>query len=240
MCCTPPASCSTKTLVDAIEALGIDEVHVRTPLTCDTRYGLCAMCYGRDLGRGVLGQRRRSGGRDRRAVDRRTGHAADHAYLPHRRRGLARGGGQQVDIASRTAPCASPRPCVTWRTGRVNRHFPVPAKCDRRHGRERERHKVPYGATLHRPRMAWRSRAARGGHLGSAYPPDHYRVRRHGTLRERRRRRDRCQQTDEVTGLSNLGDRSETLELRQGSVRPQVKLFNEGRGSENRRHRPPR
>jgi DNA-directed RNA polymerase subunit beta' len=27
---------------------------VRTPLTCDTRYGLCAKCYGRDLGRGLL------------------------------------------------------------------------------------------------------------------------------------------------------------------------------------------
>ena len=40
--------------VDQIEALGIDEVKVRTPLTCDTRYGLCATCYGRDLGRGHL------------------------------------------------------------------------------------------------------------------------------------------------------------------------------------------
>ena len=38
----------------AIEALGIDEVKVRTPLTCETRYGLCAKCYGRDLGRGQL------------------------------------------------------------------------------------------------------------------------------------------------------------------------------------------
>ncbi len=27
---------------------------MRTPLTCDTRYGLCAKCYGRDLGRGSL------------------------------------------------------------------------------------------------------------------------------------------------------------------------------------------
>ncbi len=27
---------------------------VRTPLTCETRYGLCAKCYGRDLGRGGL------------------------------------------------------------------------------------------------------------------------------------------------------------------------------------------
>ena len=40
--------------VDEIEALGIDEVKVRTPLTCDTRHGLCATCYGRDLGRGHL------------------------------------------------------------------------------------------------------------------------------------------------------------------------------------------
>src|SRR5258708_1123824 len=40
--------------VEAIEALGIDEIKVRTPLTCDTRYGLCAKCYGRDLGRGHL------------------------------------------------------------------------------------------------------------------------------------------------------------------------------------------
>jgi len=40
--------------VEQIEALGIDEVKVRTPLTCETRYGLCARCYGRDLGRGSL------------------------------------------------------------------------------------------------------------------------------------------------------------------------------------------
>ncbi|MDO8334209.1 MAG: DNA-directed RNA polymerase subunit beta' [Nitrosomonas sp.] len=39
--------------VDLIESLGIDEVKVRTPLTCETRYGLCAKCYGRDLGRGT-------------------------------------------------------------------------------------------------------------------------------------------------------------------------------------------
>jgi DNA-directed RNA polymerase subunit beta' len=32
----------------------VDEVKVRTALTCETRYGLCAKCYGRDLGRGGL------------------------------------------------------------------------------------------------------------------------------------------------------------------------------------------
>ncbi|HNQ03378.1 MAG TPA: DNA-directed RNA polymerase subunit beta' [Thiobacillaceae bacterium] len=40
--------------VDLIDSLGVDEVKVRTPLTCDTRWGLCAKCYGRDLGRGHL------------------------------------------------------------------------------------------------------------------------------------------------------------------------------------------
>src|SRR5690625_3970848 len=41
-----------ESLVEVIDDLGIDEVKVRTPLTCETRYGLCASCYGRDLGRG--------------------------------------------------------------------------------------------------------------------------------------------------------------------------------------------
>src|SRR5277367_1059924 len=40
--------------LDRLEAVGVDEVKVRTPLTCTTRYGLCARCYGRDLGRGGL------------------------------------------------------------------------------------------------------------------------------------------------------------------------------------------
>ena len=41
-------------LCDKLDEVGIDMVKVRTPLTCDTRYGLCAKCYGRDLGRGTL------------------------------------------------------------------------------------------------------------------------------------------------------------------------------------------
>ncbi|MFQ5813837.1 MAG: DNA-directed RNA polymerase subunit beta', partial [Anaerolineae bacterium] len=37
--------------VEAIEAAGIEEVYVRSPMTCQLRYGICAKCYGRDLGR---------------------------------------------------------------------------------------------------------------------------------------------------------------------------------------------
>ena len=36
------------------EDLGVDEIKVRTPINCETRYGVCAKCYGRDLARGHL------------------------------------------------------------------------------------------------------------------------------------------------------------------------------------------
>ena len=32
----------------------IDEIKVRSAITCGTRYGICSNCYGRDLGRGHL------------------------------------------------------------------------------------------------------------------------------------------------------------------------------------------
>lgn len=35
-----------------IELLGIEEVKVRSPLTCRTRYGVCVKCYGRNLATG--------------------------------------------------------------------------------------------------------------------------------------------------------------------------------------------
>ncbi len=40
--------------VALLEERSIDQVLVRSPVTCETRYGICAKCYGRDLGRGHL------------------------------------------------------------------------------------------------------------------------------------------------------------------------------------------
>ena len=37
-----------------IATLGIRELRVRSPLMCESRYGICALCYGRDLARGTL------------------------------------------------------------------------------------------------------------------------------------------------------------------------------------------
>ncbi|MGH1485632.1 MAG: DNA-directed RNA polymerase subunit beta' [Cellvibrionaceae bacterium] len=39
-------------LIDAVEAMGVDEIIVRSTITCDSRHGVCSMCYGRDLARG--------------------------------------------------------------------------------------------------------------------------------------------------------------------------------------------
>src|SRR6201999_2734348 len=40
--------------VRVLEQESVDEVLVRSPITCATRYGVCATCYGRDLARGRL------------------------------------------------------------------------------------------------------------------------------------------------------------------------------------------
>ena len=40
--------------VGFIENNSIDEILVRSPISCETRHGICASCYGRDLARGHL------------------------------------------------------------------------------------------------------------------------------------------------------------------------------------------
>ena len=40
--------------VDLLDESGVDEVWVRSAITCETRQGICAKCYGRDLARGHL------------------------------------------------------------------------------------------------------------------------------------------------------------------------------------------
>lgn len=42
------------TKAEEIEALGLNKLRVRSPITCKTRFGLCQQCYGYDLGRNKL------------------------------------------------------------------------------------------------------------------------------------------------------------------------------------------
>jgi len=51
--------CGRNTLLDEkwveiFEQAGVDQVHVRSTITCQTKHGVCAHCYGRDLARGDL------------------------------------------------------------------------------------------------------------------------------------------------------------------------------------------
>ncbi|MNZ56690.1 DNA-directed RNA polymerase subunit beta' [compost metagenome] len=48
----PAGSLIDEKWVEFIERMSVDEVVVRSPITCETRYGICAKCYGRDLARG--------------------------------------------------------------------------------------------------------------------------------------------------------------------------------------------
>jgi DNA-directed RNA polymerase subunit beta' len=137
-------------LVDAIDAAGIDEVKVRTPLTCDTRYGLCAKCYGRDLGRGHLvnvGEAvgviaAQSIGEPGTQLTMRTFHIGGAASR-------AAAASQLEAKSSGTVRYSSTMRYVTNARQEliaISRSGEIIVVDDA--GRERERHKVPYGATL--------------------------------------------------------------------------------------------
>ena len=137
-------------MVEAIESLGIDEVRVRTPLTCDTRYGLCAKCYGRDLGRGGLmnvGEAvgviaAQSIGEPGTQLTMRTFHiggAASRTVVASQVEGKSNGL-IKYSPNMRTVTTARGELVVVARSGEV--------MVTDDHGRERERHKVPYGANL--------------------------------------------------------------------------------------------
>ena len=136
-------------LCDLIDELGIDMIKVRTPLTCETRYGLCAKCYGRDLGRGSLvnaGESvgviaAQSIGEPGTQLTMRTFHiggAASRAAVASSVEAKS-AGSVSFTSAMRYVLTQKGEFVVISRSGEI-------VITD--HGRERERHKVPYGATL--------------------------------------------------------------------------------------------
>ncbi len=136
--------------VDQIVELGIDEVKVRTVLTCETRYGLCAKCYGRDLGRGGLvnvGEAvgviaAQSIGEPGTQLTMRTFHiggAASRALVASNVE-VKSTGSLKFSSTMRIVINAKGEQVVISRSGE--------ALVLDDNGRERERHKIPYGATL--------------------------------------------------------------------------------------------
>ena len=137
-------------LIEELEAAGVDEVKVRTALTCETRYGLCAKCYGRDLGRGGLinlGEAvgviaAQSIGEPGTQLTMRTFHiggAASRAAIASSVEAKSNGV-IGFNATMRYVSNTKGELVVIARSGEII--------IQDEHGRERERHKVPYGATL--------------------------------------------------------------------------------------------
>src|SRR5437870_4133445 len=217
--------------VEAIEALGIDEVKVRTPLTCDTRYGLCATCYGRDLGRGHLvnvGEAvgviaAQSIGEPGTQLTMRTFHiggaasrTAAASQLESKSAGTVR-----FSMAMRYVTNSKGEMIVIARSAEVMIHDD--------NGRERERHKVPYGATM----LVKDGEPVKAGKVLATWDATSRPIITEYAGRVKFENVEEgvtvAKQVDEVTGLSTLVviDPKRRAGTAAKGVRPQVKLLND-------------
>ena len=146
----PAGTMLDEDLIDELELAGVDEVKVRTALNCETRFGLCAKCYGRDLGRGGLinlGEAvgviaAQSIGEPGTQLTMRTFHiggAASRAAIASSVEAKSNGV-IGFNATMRYVTNSKSDLVVISRSGEI--------VIQDEHGRERERHKVPYGATL--------------------------------------------------------------------------------------------
>ena len=145
-----PGTLLDEDLIEEFEIAGVDEVKVRTALTCETRFGICAHCYGRDLGRGGLingGEAvgviaAQSIGEPGTQLTMRTFHiggAASRAAIASSVEAKSNGR-IGFNATMRYVTNSKNELVVIARSGEIIIHD--------EHGRERERHKVPYGAVL--------------------------------------------------------------------------------------------
>lgn len=217
-------------LVDLIDNSGVDEVKVRTPITCQTRYGLCAKCYGRDLARGKLvnaGEAvgviaAQSIGEPGTQLTMRTFHiggaasrAAAASQVEAKSNGTVRFNSQMRYIANNKGELIV--------IGRSCEIMILDAA-----GRERELHKIPYGATL---KVQDGEELKAGTTLATWDPHTHPMITEHAGRVEFENVEEGVtvtDQVDDVTGLSTLvvidgKRRGSTSKL----LRPTVKLLDE-------------
>lgn len=136
-------------LVEKLEELSVDQVKVRSAITCETRYGVCATCYGRDLARGIrvnIGEAvgviaAQSIGEPGTQLTMRTFHiggAASRAVAVNNVEIKSKGTARLHNI--KTVQHAKGHLVAVSRSGELGVMDEF--------GRERERYKIPYGATI--------------------------------------------------------------------------------------------
>ncbi len=216
-------------LVDYIDKLGVDEVRVRTPLTCETRHGLCAHCYGRDLGRGYLvnvGEAvgviaAQSIGEPGTQLTMRTFHIGGAASRSAMASGVETKSNGVVRFASTMRYVTNPKK----ERVAISRSGELVIYGD--NDRERERHKVPYGATLQvqdgdvlkaGARLATWDPLTRPIVSEYAGAVRFENIEEGGTV---------AKQVDDVTGLSTLVVITPKTRGGKVAMRPQIKLIGE-------------
>ncbi len=215
--------------VELIDKLGIDEVKIRTPLTCETRRGLCAHCYGRDLGRGYLvntGEAvgviaAQSIGEPGTQLTMRTFHiggAASRASLAS---------AVETKSAGHVGFTGSMRYVTNAKGERIaiSRSGEIVVYDDQ--NRERERHKIPYGATV---LVGDGNQVKAGAQLATWDPLTRPIVSEYkGKVRFENIEEGVtvAKQVDEVTGLSTLVVITPKSRSGKSALRPQIKLLNE-------------
>ena len=216
-------------LVELIDQLGIDEVKIRTPLTCETRHGLCAHCYGRDLGRGVLVNRgeavgviaAQSIGEPGTQLTMRTFHIGGAASRAATTSTVETKTAGQVGFALGLRYVTNAKgECIA-----ISRSGEIIIYDDSR--RERERHKIPYGATI----AVSDGEAIKAGQRIASWDPltrpivSEYT----GTVRFENIEEGVtvASQVDEVTGLTTLVVITPKTRGGKTATRPQIKLLNE-------------
>jgi len=218
--------------VDLIESVGLDEVRVRTPLSCETRYGLCAKCYGRDLGRGSLvnaGEAvgviaAQSIGEPGTQLTMRTFHVGGAASRAAAASAVEAKSAGVIRFTQNMRYVAN----VKGEKIVISRSAEIVVTDEM--GRERERHKIPYGATL----SVDEGVTIKAGTQLATWDPhtrpiitEYAGIVRFENVEEGV---TVAKQIDEVTGLSTLVviDAKRRGASTSKGVRPQVKLLTEG------------
>jgi len=222
----PAGTLLNEDTIEELEAQGVDEIKVRTALTCETRFGLCATCYGRDLGRGGLinlGEAvgviaAQSIGEPGTQLTMRTFHiggAASRAAIASSVEAKSNGV-IGFNSTMRYVSNTKGELVVISRSGEI---------VISENGRERERHKVPYGAVL----TIKPDEAIKAGKILANWDPLTRPIITEYAGQVRFENVEEgltvAKQVDEVTGLSTL---VVIDPKRRGSakvVRPQVKLI---------------
>ena len=227
-------------LVKLLEQEGVDQVKVRSPITCQTRYGVCSQCYGRDLARGhrinhgeavgVIAAQ--SIGEPGTQLTMRTFHiggAASRAAAANSVEAKGKGAARLHNL--KTVHHEKGHWVATSRSGELG--------VIDEFGRERERYKIPYGAVITvsdgDPIEARPDRRD----VGSAYASGRHRGRRLHQVPGLHRRPDRAEpgrRSDRP--VEHGGDGSEAAQLgRQGPAPGRAPGERQGQGSHVREHR---